>query len=108
MLAYEGIVVLRQIFRLRTGGKLFWDLLFFVSGGIVVFRMVFLCNEGTLRSFFWLAFAGGALLYHKAFGNLLSHGIVKALRWLTNLLIGPWVWICKKITKKVKKSSKKP
>ncbi len=108
MFAYEGVNILRGLFRLRTAGRLIADVLFFVISGICVFRMIFLCNHGTIRSFFVFAFAAGALLYRKTFGTKISEFCLHVFRKVFHVVSRPFAFFCKKILKKMKKSEKKP
>lgn len=108
MFAYEGVNILRGLFRLRTAGRLVADVLFFFVSGVCVFHMIFLCNQGTIRSFFVFAFAAGALLYHKTFGTKISEFCLRVLRKTFHVITRPFAFFCKKILKKIKKSEKKP
>lgn len=108
MFAYEGVNVLRGLFRLRTAGRLIADVLFFLASGICVFRMIFLCNNGTIRSFFVFAFAAGAMLYHETFGTKVSELLVRLFCKVFSGICRPFSFVCKKILKKMKKSEKKP
>ncbi len=108
MFAYELVNVLRGLFQLRTIGKLWLDCIFFTASGVMVFRMVFLCNNGTLRSFFVVAFAMGGILYRFTFGTKLSELLIRVIRQLSNWLKRPFVWIGRKIEKKYKKLKKSP
>lgn len=97
MLAYEAVNVLRGLFRPGIVWKFLMDLIFFLLSGICVFRMIFLCNHGTIRSFFVFAFAAGAILYYKTVGNVLSDLIVRVIRKLWHLVTWPFVRICRGI-----------
>lgn len=108
MFAYEVVNVIRGLFRPGVVGRLFLDVVFFVISGVCVFQMIFLCNNGTIRSFFIFAFGGGAILYRKTLGTLISDLIVKAIKKICHLISYPFVCICRKILKKFKKSEKKP
>lgn len=108
MFAYEAVNIYRGLARPGIAGKFLTDTFFFVISGIFVFRMVFLCNNGTLRSFFVFAFGMGAILYRKAFGTKISGFCVRAVKKVIHLISRPFVWICGKILKKFKKSEKKP
>lgn len=79
------------------------DVIFFVLSGVCVFQMIFLCNNGTIRSFFVFAFGAGAILYRKTMGTLLSDLFVKAVRKIVYLLTRPFVFLCRKLQKKRKK-----
>ena len=41
------------------------DFFFWVAAGIVVFSMIFQCNDGVIRGYIFLALLIGAWLYHK-------------------------------------------
>lgn len=97
MLAYEAVNVFRGLFRPGVFGKLVVDVLFFVISGICVFRMIFLCNNGTIRSFFVFAFGAGALLYRKTAGTLLSDLIVKIVRKIWHLVTRPAALLAGKV-----------
>lgn len=112
MLAYEVVNVIRGLFRPGKVGKLLLDIIFFVISGVCVFRMIFLCNNGTIRSFFVFAFGIGAVLFRKTVGTLISDLIVKVVRKLLHAISYPFVTLCrkwKKLFHKIwKKSEKKP
>lgn len=108
LLAYEVVNVIRGLFRPGVIGRLALDVIFFLVSGVCVFQMIFLCNNGTIRSFFIFAFGAGAILYRKTMGTLLSDLIVKVIRKIFYLIVSPFSFLCKKILKKIKKSEKKP
>lgn len=108
MFAYEAVNIFRGLFRPRTAGKFIIDVLFFTVSAVFVFRMIFLCNNGTIRSFFLFAFGAGALLYHKTLGTSVSAFCVRLIRRMIHRISRPFVWFCRKVLKKVKKSEKKP
>lgn len=108
MFAYEAVNVFRGLVRPGIVGKLAADLLFFAVSAVLVFQMIFLCNNGTIRSFFLLAFGTGAVLYRRTFGTVVSRLIVKGARKLIHVISRPFVWCCGKLLKKMKKSEKKP
>lgn len=108
MLAYELVNIFRGLFRPGIVWKLVVDVLFFAVSAVLVFQMVFLCNNGTIRSFFIFAFGSGAILYRKAFGTMLSSLIVRVIKKVYRLIKQPYVWICEKILKNLKKNEKKP
>ena len=64
--------------------------------------MIFLCNNGTIRSFFVFAFGAGAILYRKTVGTLLSDLFVKAVKKIGYLISRPFVLLCRKMRKKKK------
>lgn len=108
LLAYEMVNIIRGLFRPGVIGRLLLDVIFFLVSGVCVFQMIFLCNNGTIRSFFVFAFGAGAVLYRKTMGTLLSDLVVKGIRKICCLISRPFSFICKKILKKIKKSEKKP
>lgn len=103
MLAYEVVNVLCRLFHFRIVGRLLLDVFYFAVAGICVFRMVFLCNQGTLRSFFVVAFAIGAILYRKTFGERISEWCVRVIRKAVRVLSGPVRFFRKKSQKRIKK-----
>ena len=103
MLAYEVVNIFRGLFRPGVIGRFCMDVIFFVLSGVCVFQMIFLCNNGTIRSFFVFAFGAGAFLYRKTMGTLLSDLFVKAVRKIVYLLTRPFVFLCRKLQKKRKK-----
>lgn len=108
MLAYEVVNVIRGLFRPGRVGRLILDVLFFLASGVCVFRMIFLCNYGTIRSFFVFAFGAGAILFRKTAGTLLSDLIVKVVKKFLYVVSYPFVTICRKLLKIFKKQEKKP
>lgn len=107
MLAYEAVNVFRGLFRPGVFGKLVVDVLFFLISGVCVFQMIFLCNNGTIRSFFVFAFGAGAVLYRKTVGTLLSDLIVKIVRKLWHLVSFPIAVLIKKVRAKQKQKREK-
>ena len=106
MLAYEIINIIRGLFRPGIVGKLFLDVMFFTVSGICVFQMIFLCNNGTIRSFFIFAFGAGANLFRKTFGTKISNLCVRAIQKTFRLLTRPLLFLCKQFTKIIKKREK--
>lgn len=108
MLAYEAVNVFRGLFRPGVFSKLVVDVLFFVISGVCVFQMIFLCNNGTIRSFFVFAFGAGAVLYRKTVGTRLSDLIVKIVRKVWYLVSRPVAILVKKVrTKRKQKNTQK-
>lgn len=108
MLAYEIVNVLRGWFRPKVGIKLLLDVIFFAISAVCVFKMIFLCNHGTIRGFFVFAFGAGAILYRKAFGTCISDFIVRGGQKIVRWILRPFRFICEKVPKKNKKSEKNP
>lgn len=106
MLAYEIINIIRGLFRPGIVGRLFLDVIFFTVSGICVFQMIFLCNNGTIRSFFVFAFGAGAVLFRKTFGTRISSLCVRAVQKTFRLLTRPLLFLCKQFTKIIKKREK--
>lgn len=106
MLAYEIINIIRGLFRPGIVGRLILDVMFFTASGICVFQMIFLCNNGTIRSFFIFAFAAGAILFRKTFGTKISDLCVRAVQKTFRFLTRPLLFACKKFRKLIKKSEK--
>lgn len=104
MLAYEVVNIFRGLFRPGVIGRFFMDVIFFVLCGVCVFQMIFLCNNGTIRSFFVFAFGAGAILYRKTVGTLLSDLFVKAVKKIGYLLSRPFVYLCRKMRKKTEEN----
>lgn len=107
MLAYEAVNVVRGLFRPGRIGKLILDVVFFLVSGVCVFRMIFLCNHGTIRSFFVFAFGAGAILFRKTVGTRISDLIVRAVKKFLYIISYPFVTICRKLLKVFKKLEKK-
>lgn len=107
MLAYEAINIFRGLFRPGVFGRLFLDVVFFIISGVCVFQMIFLCNNGTIRSFFVFAFGAGAILYRKTVGTLLSDLFVKMVRKICYLVSRPFAIFYRKVANKLKKPGKK-
>ena len=107
MLAYEAVNIFRGLFRPGVFGRLFLDVVFFIISGVCVFQMIFLCNKGTIRSFFVFAFGAGAILYRKTVGTLLSDLFVKMVRKICYLVSRPFAIFYRKVANKLKKPGKK-
>lgn len=70
------------------------DFFFWVAAGIVVFSMIFQCNDGVIRGYIFLALLIGAWLYHKSISSLIVKYLSKILNFfLTLLLKKPLKWI---------------
>lgn len=106
MFAYEIINIIRGLFRPGIVGRLFLDVIFFTVSGICVFQMIFLCNNGTIRSFFIFAFGAGAILFRKTFGTKISSLCVRAVQKTFQLLARPLLFLCRKVSKITKKREK--
>lgn len=104
MLAYEVVNIFRGLFRPGVIGRFFMDIIFFAISSICVFRMIFLCNNGTIRNFFVFAFGAGAILFRKTVGTVISDLFVKAVRKVGHWISAPFVYICKKMRKISKKN----
>lgn len=96
MFAYEAVNIFRGLFRPGIVGKLIMDVLFFIVSGVCVFQMIFLCNNGTIRSFFLFAFGAGAILYRKTFGTKISELCVRGIRKILGWIFRPVLYIWKK------------
>ena len=107
MLAYEAVNIFRGLFRPGVFVRLFLDVVFFFFCGVCVFQMIFLCNNGTIRSFFVFAFGAGAILYRKTVGTLLSDLFVKMVRKICYLVSRPFAIFYRKVANKLKKPGKK-
>lgn len=107
MLAYEVVNIFRGLFRPGIIGRLFMDIIFFAMSSICVFRMIFLCNNGTIRSFFVFAFGAGAILYRKTVGTLISDLFVKAVCKILHVISKPFVYICRKNKERINKNLQK-
>ena len=55
------------------------DFFFWVAAGIVVFSMIFQCNDGVIRGYMFLALLIGAWLYHKSI-------LKKPLKWIKMMI----------------------
>lgn len=100
---YDGI----RVFRLRKKWSvlqcLLVDWLFFLITAVLTFYIVFPLNDGTLRSYFVVAFIVSAYSYHKWF----SPWVIKIYQWLIDAILRPCVWIRRRMCKKYGKSQKK-
>ena len=109
MPSWDAIVrVLRALFHLKTVGKFMLDTIYFLVAAVFVFQMVFLCNYGTLRIFFGIAFVMGAAACHVVLGRSVSTGILRVIWGIRRKIIQPCVRKCKRLLKKMKKTKKKP
>lgn len=105
---YEIVRVLRALFHLKTVGKFMLDTIYFLVAAVFVFQMVFLCNYGTLRIFFGIAFVMGAAACHVVLGRSVSTGILRVIWGIRRKIIQPCVRKCKRLLKEMKKTKKKP
>lgn len=70
------------------------DFFFWVVTGIVVFSMIFQCNDGVIRGYIFLALLIGAWLYNKSVSSFIVKYLSKILNFfLTLLLKKPLKWI---------------
>ena len=81
---YDGI----RVFRLRKKRPvlrcLLVDWLFFLTTAVLTFYVVFPLNDGTLRSYFIVAFIVSAYSYHK----WVSPWVIKVYQWLFDRVFG--------------------
>ena len=78
--------------------NVFWiaveDLLFWMAAGILLFLMIFDKNSGSLRGFFFLGLAAGALAWYFLFDHFLMAGLTGVLVFLKKAAGKAW-GICK-------------
>lgn len=62
-IVYEGLRILRYLIRHGTFALAVEDLLYWIAYGILLFRMIYLENDGMIRGFALLAVLLGMILY---------------------------------------------
>lgn len=102
MFFYDFILVLRVRFRHGKVLVLMEDWIFWAVASLLVFQMIFLLNNGIIRSFFVIAFVLGMFVYRKIVKNYVQRAIIA----IFSFIFRPYVWILKKIHKIYKKSLK--
>ena len=104
MVCYDFFGVFRHF--VRHGKIAIWveDWLFWCVAAVIVFQMIFALNYGMIRFFFVGSLILGMWLYRKLVGQHPIRWICAVFGWLFR----PYVWIKKKITKKMAKNSKSP
>lgn len=108
-LLYDGILIFRNIIKHGTFLISFEDICFWITAGVLIFRMMYIKNNGTIR---WYAVVGiilGMNLYHYTFSRLIIKVVTKTLKAILtfikrviHILLTP-VRILVKYTKKIGK-----
>lgn len=80
---YDCIRVFRRIVIHHTQIWIFVeDILFWLYGAMVIFKVAYLMNDGIIRGFSLMGFVLGALIYHMATYGWLVKNVVKLLLFL--------------------------
>lgn len=104
MLVYDFLLALRRKVHHSLWGRLAEDWVFWFLSAILVFQMIFDLNNGILRSFFVISFAGGMAGYRK----LVKDRFVRLILAFFYTIFRPYVWIYKKVCKIMEKHTKNP
>lgn len=102
LVVYDGLRIFRRTLIHSKGAVALEDMLFWLVSGLLVFRMMYEKNDGTIRGTAFLSIGLGMVIYHYA----VSPYIVK---WGYNLIGKPIKKICSifhKGLKKIKKTVK--
>lgn len=92
-ISYDVLRILRRIVKHHDIMVGIQDFLFWVAVGIVVFAMIFQCNDGVVRGYIFMALLLGAYAYHKSVSSLIVKYLSKILNFfLTLLLKKPLKW----------------
>lgn len=78
--AYDVLRILRRVIRFGVIQVNLQDFLFWVITGLVLFSMMFQCNDGIVRGYLFLSVFSGGWLYHKS----VSSWVVKYLSKIIN------------------------
>ena len=97
MFVYDFILAARCRIRHGKIATLVEDWMFWAVAALFVFQMIFALNNGIIRSFFVIAFIVGMYGYRKIAKNHVQKGILAVF----SLIFRPYVWISRKIQKKV-------
>lgn len=101
--AYDILRILRRIIRHGSFLVNIQDFFFWVIAGIVVFSMIFECNQGVVRGYIFVALLIGGYLYHKSVSSFLVSFISRILNILiTFLLKKPFKWVKMMMIKMIK------
>ena len=80
MLAYDGLSLLRLLFRHGTALLAVEDLCYWIFGAIYIFGKIFQENHGMIRSFVFMGILLGMLCYHQSISPVFISFFVKILR----------------------------
>lgn len=86
-ISYDALRILRRVIRHHDIVVGIQDFLFWVVVGIVVFSMIFQCNDGIVRGYIFLALLTGAYLYHKSVSSFFVKYISRILNIILTLLL---------------------
>lgn len=110
---YDGLRILRRVFIHRKVTMLaIEDIIFWMMSGFVMFHVIFMVNDGIIRSFALMGFVLGAAMYQYTISYYLVKYLSKIIRYLKrlsiklamNLLIKPLKKLYKSITIRINKS----
>ena len=91
--SYEILRILRRVIKHGDIWVGIQDFLFWVISGMIMFAMIFRCNDGVVRGYIFIAFLIGAYLYHQSISFWIVKYISKILNFiLTFLLKKPLKW----------------
>lgn len=86
-LAYDFIRIFRRVWiHRRTMFTAAEDIVFWIISGFVIFHVMYLENDGIIRSFAVLGLALGAVLYHFATAGWLVENVAKPLKFLVKYI----------------------
>ena len=101
--AYDVLRILRRVFRQGDILVGIQDFVFWCLAGVVIFSMIFQCNDGILRGYILVALMIGGYLYQRSVGWLLVRYLSKFLNFfVTFLLKKPFKWVTINVRKLIK------
>jgi len=90
VLLYDAILILRRLIPHNKFAKFLEDLLFWVTSGFLIFRMMYQVNEGRVRSFSIIGMLLGMIIIHYSISDYLviyiSKGIKTLFRWIKKFI----------------------
>lgn len=84
---YDVLRIFRRIIKHHDIVVGIQDFLFWVIVGVLIFSMIFQCNDGVVRGYIFLALLIGACVYHKSVSSFLVKYISEILNFILTLLL---------------------
>ena len=93
LILYDGLRIVRRLWKHSILFISIEDILFWIISGLLIFRMMYEKNNGTIRGFSIMAMGIGMMAYHYLISELVVESIVRLLQ----LLFSPFLWVVGKI-----------
>lgn len=114
LVVYDCIRIIRRVVTHNAFFVALEDIIFWVTASIVIFVMIYRCNNGTIRGFSILGMILGMVIYNQLLSKFIVKGITKIIKMILNglkkiisILLKPFAFITKKVRKLFGFTSKK-